>query len=262
MLKLASFFGTILCASLAVAFAAEEPKPAQSGTNAPASNAKREEYSDPEAGYSLLLPAGYRKLSDDEMHFVTKSLSEQLGKDAEARAIKRLPTYFLGPVDFNSPKDKPPSLTILFTENDRQIDPADIPAIKQQLEEQQKREREKAGDYDVKLVKVDGINSLQVEFDVVDPNNNNERNRMIRVAVPAKGKWFEMLFNYSPGQSDTVHAALKETLDSFKVMEHRPTNIANQNKWLRVLYYTIGFGLVGIVLSMLLQRRKPAQAKR
>lgn len=246
--------GTLSLASFAL-YAAEEPKDIKPDDKAsPVELAKREMYTDPVAGYSVLIPNGYRKLTDDESREVFNGMSEVLGKkDIGERSRKRPPAWFIGPVNLKQPNEHPPSFAIAFTENQEQIDPSQIPVYKEMLEEKHKREGDKVGDLVLNVVTVDGIISLQEEGDMISPVNN-ERNRIIRVAVPGKGKWFDLIFNYSTDQNDPVRVALKETLDSFKVMEHPPENIENRNKWLRVLYYTVGFGLAGIVLSFVLRK--------
>ena len=201
----------------------------------------------------MLLPAGYRKLTEDETREVFKGLSDYISKDVAERARKQPPTWFVGPLNPKAPNDHPPSLAIAFTENPEQIDPAQIPVYRDMLEEKHKREGDKVGDVILSVVKVDGITSLQEENDMINPINN-ERNRLIRVAIPGKGKWFELVFNYSTDQNDAVRAALKDTLESFKVMEHPPENIENTKKWLRVLAYTIGFGLGGVLLSFIFRK--------
>jgi hypothetical protein len=245
------FIAGILAVAGCVPLAAEQPATATNSTTTATEPAKREMFTDPAGGYSLLLPSGYRKLTDDEMHFVFKSLSEYLGKEASERTIKQPPAYFIGTA--KAPGEKPPSLTIAFSENDQQFTHAQMPMLKAQLEEQHKRQGDKVGESDIKLVTIDGINSIQVENDYFD-QIGNERSRMIRVAVPAKGKWIEIRFIFSPAQGDAVHAALKEALDSLKIMEHPAVNVANQNKWLRIAYITLACGLAGVVLSLILQK--------
>jgi hypothetical protein len=246
----------LLIASFAL-IAAEEPKPilpAESAKPAPVTTgpAKREPYSDAIAGYSVLLPTGYRPLTENETRKVFKWMSEGLARDVGDRAGKRPPVWFIGSTDPKKPDELPPSFAIGFAELDQQIDPALIPAYKLELEEKHKREGDKVGGVALSIVTVDGITSLQEEYAYSMPNNGD--GRLIRLAVPGKGKWYEMYFSYSPSQDESVHAALKEVLDSFKVMEHPPENIENHNKWMRVLYYTLGFGLAGVVLSFLWRR--------
>jgi len=214
---------------------------------------------DPVAGYSVSIPTGYRKLTDDETREVFKGLSDYLGKEIGERARKRPPVWFIGPVNPKAPNDHPPSFAIAFTENQEQIDPAQIPAYRDSLEEKHKREGDKVGGVVLSVVKVDGIASLQEEDDMVSPVNN-ERNRLIRVAIPGKGKWFELVFNYSTDQNESVRTALKETLDTFKVMEHPPENTENTRKWLRVLAYTVGFGLGGVLLSYIFRKLSSPKA--
>ncbi len=179
-------------------------------------------------------------------------MSEVLGRDVGEGVGKRPPAWFIGPADPKKPDEPPPSFAINFAEIDQQIDPAQIPLYKQELEDKHKREGDKVGGVVLNVVSVDGITSLQEEYAYSIPNA--PEGRMIRLAVPGKGKWFEMYFNYSPNQDESVRAALKEALESFKVMEHPPENIENRNKWLRVLYYTVGFGLAGVVLSFILRK--------
>lgn len=231
----------------------EEAKPVETQTVPAGTAAAREVYTDPVGGFSLSLPTGYRKLTEDETREVFKGLSESLNKNVSESVRKQPPVWFIGPVDPKLPAMRPPSLAIAFTENAEQIDPAQVSAYKDALEEKRKQDGGKGGELALSVVKVDGIPSLQEEAEMTN-SLNNERDRLIRVAIPGKGKWFELVFNYSADQNEPVRAALKEALDSFKVMEHPPENVENTKKWLRVFYYTMGFGLVGILLSFVLRK--------
>jgi len=210
-------------------------------------------YSDPIAGYSVSIPTGYRKLTEDETRDVFTGLSDALGKDAGERVRKRPPVWFIGPSNPKVANEHPPSFAIAFSENQEQIDPAQIPAYRDMILEKRKRDGDKPGDVTLSVIKVDGINALQEECDLLN-RANQERSFLIRVAVPGKGKWYELVFNYSAEQNEGVRVALKEALATFKVMEHPPENVENAAKWLRVLYYTVGFGLVGVVLSFIMRK--------
>src|SRR6185295_10707860 len=83
--------------------------------------AKREEFSDGTAGYSLLIPTGYRKLSEEETHQFFKGLSEFLGEKAAERARKRPPANFIGSADPKQKDVTPPTMTIVYTDNQLQI---------------------------------------------------------------------------------------------------------------------------------------------
>lgn len=215
--------------------------------------APRESFSDPVAGYSLLVPSSYRRLTENEVREIFSGMSKLLGKEIGERAPKRAPAWFVGKPDPAKPNDAPPRFAIGFAELDQPIDPAQITAYRDELAEKHKREGDKIGNMHVSVVSVDGIASLQEEYDY-EFGNSTERARLIRLAIPGKGRWYELYFSFSPSQEEGVRAALKELLDSFKVMEHPPQSSENRDKWLRVLYYTVGFGLAGVLISILLQK--------
>ena len=231
---------------------AEEPKSAEPDV-APAGPLARLDYSDDAAGYSVKLPPGYIKLTDNETHEIFKGLSEFMGKEASERAQKRPPAWFKGPPDPKNPTLPQPMFAVGYSDLSEPIHPDQLNAYKEKLEEEYKRQGNKFGEIDLKVVLVDGITSLQVEHDVFSPINN-ERSRVLRVAVPAKGKWFDLNFNFSSEQTDAVHESLKDVLDTFKIAEHQSLVVPNQIKWERVLAYTVGFGLAGVLLSLILKK--------
>lgn len=240
---------------------AEEPKPeGKGGTAAPAETPAapagplaRVNYSDDSAGYSVKLPPGYVKLTDNETHEIFKGLSEFMGKEASERAQKRPPAWFKGPPDPKNSVLPPPMFAVGYSDLSEPIHADQLNAYKEKLEEEYKRQGNKYGEIDLKVVLVDGITSLQVEHDVFSPINN-ERSRVLRVAVPAKDKWFDLNFNFSSEQTDAVHESLKDVLNTFKIAEHQSANAPNQIKWERVLAYTVGFGLAGVLLSLILKK--------
>jgi hypothetical protein len=219
---------------------------------------QREEFSDPVAGYSVKLPPGYKKLSEDETHAIFEGLSEFWGKEISERARSKPPAWFRGPADPKLPNAPPPMFAVAYADLSESIDPAQLTAYKDKLEEEYKRQGNKYGEINIQVVKVDGITSLEVENDVFS-RINNERSRLLRVAVPGKGRWYDLSFMFGNDQSEAVHAALKDVLDSFKVMEHPAESVQNQIRWTRVLMYTAGFGLAGVVLSLLLRKLSGAK---
>src|SRR4051794_34977844 len=78
-----------------------EPKPpepaAQPGV--PAGPLARQKYVDEKMGFSVELPPGYVKLSENETHEIFKGLSQYIGKEVAERAQRRPPVWFKGPLD-------------------------------------------------------------------------------------------------------------------------------------------------------------------
>lgn len=261
------FLNIVFCAGI-LSFAAEEPKeksaakPAETAgsetkpadhSEVPAGPLQRLPYKDDINGYSVMLPPGYAKLTENETHEIFKGLSQFISKEASERAQKRPPAWFKGPIDPKHPELPPPMFAVGFSDLKEPIHPDQLNAYKDMLEEEYKRQGNKFGEIGIQTTVVDGITALQVEHDVFSPINN-ERSRELLVTVPAKGKTYNLDFNFSSEQTESVHAALKDVLDSFKINDHPEADAPNQIKWQRVAAYTIGFGLAGVLLSLILKK--------
>jgi hypothetical protein len=233
--------------------AEDATKPAATTTPVPAGPLQRLDHSDPVGGYSVTLPPGYVPLTADETHAIFEGLSEFWGKDVGERARKKPPVWFKGPIDPKNPKASPPMFAIAYNDLDQPVDASQITAYKEKIEDEYKRQGNKYGEIELKTLVVDGITSLQIEHDLIS-RINNERSRVLRIGVPAKGRWYDLSFNFGIDQTELVHAAVKDVIDSFKVMAHPEAPVQEEGKWMRVLYFTIGGGLVGLILSVVLKR--------
>lgn len=229
-----------------------DPKPAEAPAPA-AGPLARQKYADEKIGFSVELPPGYVKLNENETHEIFEGISRYIGKEASERAQKRPPVWFKGPIDPKHPEIHPPVFAILHFDLNETIDPAQMHAYKDQLEERYKREGNRYGEIDIRIVQVDGITSLQVEHDVFSPINN-ERSRKLAVAVPAKGKRFDLEFNFLPDQSEQAHEALKYVIESFKIAEHQSATPPSQIDWSRVFYITAACGVAGLLLGLILMK--------
>jgi hypothetical protein len=227
--------------------AAAPPAPVTSGEME-----KLKLYSDNDAGYSMRIPDGYSKLTEDETREVFHGISENFGKEAGQRVLRRPPAFFKGPPDLKDTKLKPPSLAIGYSDLDEPIDPTQMAFYKEKLEEQLRKTGDKFGDINISMVMVDGITSLRIEHDVLNPMDNS-RARLIKIAVPGSGRRFDIVFNFSPEQSTSVESAVATVLHTFKVNSHAAIDPETKSKWTRILYWTIGGFALGILLSVLLK---------
>lgn len=228
--------------------AAEDAAPAAVETDP----SKLELFSDPLAGFSVRIPAGYHKLSAEETREVFRGISEYFGKDIAERAQRRPPHWFSGPIDPLKPKSRPPALAIGYTELSEPIDPAMMPFYKQKLEDEYRAKGEKHGDIKVEIVKVDGIDSLRVENEIYSPIDNS-RAKLINLLIPGDGKRYEVVFNYSTDQQSQVRDAVTLVQRSFKIEKHPVMDQVTRSKWTRIAMWTIGSFVVGILISIVLR---------
>ena len=217
-------------------------------------------HSDPVAGYSLRIPGGYEKLTEDENREVFEGLSQFLGKDVGERVLKRPPAWFKGPINPAKPKAPPPSLAIGCSEMDQAIDPALMPQYKANFEENFKKKGDRYGELRTEIVQVDGINALRMEHDIFSPIDNS-RSRMINIAVPGRGRLYDIVFNFSTHEAEGVEQAVATVLRTFKVDQHPVSETDGKGKWTRVMMWTVGGLVAGILLSLLLKVLAGAGAK-
>lgn len=222
------------------------------GASEPAADTSLPVYSDPVAGYSFLVPSGYKRLTPEQNRQVFDGLSKFIGKDIAERAERLPPAYFHGPVDPKRPQSAPPSLAVGYTDLDAAVNPADIPQYKTQVEAELRKRGDKYGELKLDVIKVDGINALRMEHDVYSPIDNS-RSRVISVSVPGQNRRYDIVFNYHVDQVEGVEQSLAAVLDTFKIEKHPVVDEQSQSKWTRIAFWTIGCFLVGIVLSLLLK---------
>ena len=248
-------FPIYVCLLLAQCLSAAAADPSAPPDEPPAPAAgdmeKLKLFSDSDAGYSMRIPDGYQRLTEDETREVFHSISEYFGKEAGERVVRRPPAYFKGAPDPKDPKLKPPSLAVGYTDLDEPIDPEKMGFYKEQLETQLRKTGDKSGDVKVSLVQVDGITALRVELDLINPDNT--RDRVIKIAVPGNGRRYEIAFNYSPEQTASVEPAVATVLRSFKINSHPSLDPETKNRWTRIIYWTVGGFALGIILSILLK---------
>ena len=209
-------------------------------------------FNEPLAGYSMRIPQGYERLSEDENREVFRGLSEYLGKEVGDRVLRRPPTWFKGPINPKRPKEKPPALAVGYTDLDEPIDPAQMSRYKSDLEQEYRKRGDKYGEIKIDLVTVGGVNSLRVEHDIFSPIDNS-RSRMIKVVVPGHGGSYDIVFNFSGDQASDVATALETVLSSFNVQTRPVVDQETTSRWTRVALWTGGCFLIGILLSVLLK---------
>lgn len=224
-------------------------------------------YTDAAAGYSFVVPAGYDRLSEEENHEVFEGLSKVFGKEASERTQRQPPAWFKGPVDPARPKALPPSLAVSFSSMDQPIDPAELPKYKESLIANFKRRDIRSSDPELSIIQVAGASALRVEHDIFSPIDNS-RAQEILISIPGNGRRCEIVFQFSPAQAEGVQQALKTVLDSFKLQTPALLESADRQKWSRVIYWTAGSGLAGVLLYVLIgwaagaikKKRTPPQA--
>ena len=209
-------------------------------------------FNEPAAGYSMRIPAGYERLTEDENREVFRGLSEYYGKEVGERVLRRPLACFKGPINPKKPKEKPPALAVGYSGPGEPIDPAKLPGYKDKLEQEYRKSGEKYGEITIGIVKVDGINSLRVEHDSFSPIDNS-RSRTIKVIVRGSEASYDIVFDFSGDQAANVEGALDTVLSTFKISLHPMVDQETTSKWTRVALWTVGCFVVGILLSMLLK---------
>lgn len=207
---------------------------------------------DKDAGYSMRVPPGYTRLSQDESREVLKGISQLSGKEVSARALRQPPVYFRGPADPAKPKAKPPSLEVSCTGAPLVVDAAHKDQFMQRLENDYDKNGIRHGDISLEVIQVAGVSAYRAEHDTYSPVDNT-RNRAILVFVPGPDRRYDIAFNFSPHQAEGVAQALNIVLKTFKLTERPLLDPETQTAWGRVALWTVGGFLAGIVLSVLLK---------
>jgi len=222
-------------------------------------------FADPEAGYSMRIPSGYTKLTQDENREVFKNISEYFGKDVSEQVLRQPPVYFKGPADPAKPKALPPSMEVSCAGAPLIVDPAQKAKYQEMLEESYRKSGVRHGDISLDFVRVSGVTALRAEHDLYSAVDNS-RNRLIRVLVPGPDRRYDIVFNFSPFQAEAVEQALNVVLKTFKITEREALDPEAKTKWGRVALWTVGGFITGILLSLILKlvsgaTRKPESAE-
>ena len=209
-------------------------------------------FNEPGAGFSMQIPAGYTRLSDDENREVFSRLSEHFGKEAGERALRQPPVRFKGPVDPKRTEMVPPSLTVTCSGLNWIFDAAKKAEYKDKIEQDYKKSGVKHGDISLDVITVGGVNSLRADHDIYSPVDNT-RGKIAMVIVPGAERSYDIVFSYSEDQAHDVDAALATVIKSFKAEVLPVITEESMSSWKRVLMWTLGCFVAGIVLSLLLK---------
>jgi hypothetical protein len=222
-----------------------------------------EAFRDVQAGYSLRLPSGYRKMSEDENRKIVENISQYIGKEAADRVDAQPPAYFKGPIDDERPKTMPPTLTISYASSDEPFETAKLAEYQQRIENTYKKSGLQYSDLKLEIVKIDGVNALRFENEAYSPVDNT---RVYKLAfhIPGQGRRYDIVFDCLPFQTESVKAAADVIMKTFKIETPPLMDAATQGKWTRVALWTAGGFVVGILLSVLIKvlsrsRTKSAQ---
>ena len=217
------------------------------------------EFKDAEAGYSFKVPAGYTRLTQDQIRTAFKGLSNTLGKSVSERTLLRPPAYFQGPIDPAHPKELPPGLAIGFTALAEPVDPALMNQYKNAYEADLRKNGDSTGDVQVDVISVNGVPSLRIEHDIFSPIDNT-RMRMVKISVPGHERRYDVVFSFYSDQADSVKDAISTVTKSFAVTDTGSwTGLSS--RWVRVALYTLGglvLGLlIGVVFSAMAGSKQP-----
>ncbi|HEY3324861.1 MAG TPA: hypothetical protein VGP72_30695 [Planctomycetota bacterium] len=251
MKALVLIFSLLLPASAGLLFAAQTQDSKAPPAAVPLDFEKLSLFKDPDAGYSMRVPEGFARLSDEENRQVFRGITEYMGKQAGERALRRPPAWFKGPADPTNAKLPPPSLAIGYTDLTEPVDPTQMSRYKEELEEAFRKQGEKFGDFSVALASVGGVTSLRIEREIVSVVDGSH-GRVVNLAVPGNGRRYDIVFNYSPEQAAHVQPAIETVTRTFR-LESALLDPQTKSKWTRILIWTIGGFIVGIVLSLLLR---------
>ncbi|MFH0939670.1 MAG: hypothetical protein V1899_10385 [Planctomycetota bacterium] len=210
-----------------------------------------QKFSDPIAGYSIRIPEGYKRLTEDENREVIHGLSEIFGKEFGERTAQQPPTYFKGPKDSARLKNMPPTLAISYSPLDEPIDASKLSQYQAKIERTYKKHGIQHGDLKLEVIQINNVNALRVEHEVFSPIDNS-RGFKTFVTIPGKGRRYEIILDYSPSQIEGAQSALAIVLKSFQLEDVLFMNPETQSKWSRVILWTIGGFVAGVLLSLLL----------
>ncbi|MCX7806746.1 MAG: hypothetical protein N3A38_16400, partial [Planctomycetota bacterium] len=124
--------------------------------------AEQRHYADAEAGYSLKIPDGWRKVTEREVREVFRGMLKAFGKKAVEAVLQRPPVFFEGP----NPRDPMKiwenfgvgHIPTTFT-----LDPDRLDEYRSMVERQLKSEETPYEDVRVSLARVSGILSLRID---------------------------------------------------------------------------------------------------
>ena len=238
------------------ATATDESKPAV------ASQSGLSDFSDTEAGFSIKVPAGYTRLTQDQIRMAFKGLSNTLGKNVSERTLLRPPAYFQGPIDPAHPKELPPGLAIGFTALAEPIDPALMNQYRNAYEADLRKNGDSVGELQVDVINVNGVPSLRIEHDIFSPIDNT-RMRMVKISVPGHERRYDIVFSFYTDQADSVKEAINTVTRSFVVADTGSWS-GLSSRWMRVALYTVGglvLGLlIGVIFSAIAGNKQPQAA--
>jgi hypothetical protein len=209
-------------------------------------------FEDPDARFSMRIPAGFTRLTEADNQEVFRGISEHFGKQVGDRTLKRPPVWFKGTMDPAHPKIAPPSMAIGYTDLADVIDVNARHIYKQNLEQAYKKAGVKHGEIAIDAIQIAGVDALRIEHDIFNAIDNSQA-RIINLAVPGDGRRYDVVFNFSAEQSAEVETAVKTVMKTFKLKTAPAMDTATQAKWTRVAFFTIGGFVVGVVLMMLLK---------
>jgi hypothetical protein len=265
----ALIFGFATLASAEQPAAKENPAPAPEAPKEavpppppeqPSDPEKLEFYEDAQAGYSFRIPAGYQRLTPDQDRQVFNQLSQYFGKDIGDRAMRQPPVYLAGPADPRFPRALPPSLAVTCAGTPIAVDAARKEEYRKVLEEGYDKQGLRHGDIKVEIVKVAGVEALRAAFELFSPVDNT-RSQIVMVMVPGRDRRYDIVANYSATQAEHAEPALAVVLHSFRIAAPPLLAPEVQNQWGRIVAWTVGGFIVGIVLSLLAKALSKAAPK-
>lgn len=209
------------------------------------------EFKDENSRYSMLIPKGYKRLSEEKIRENVRSNSEIVGKDITEQILREPAAYFEGPIDPARPKVAPPILKLLTTGLDEAVDPTLLSKYKERYENGVRKHGDTVGNVDVSSLTVNGVHALHFEHELFDRLDNSRRH-IIDISIPGPGRRYEIVFNYSTDQDAGVREAAETIIKSFKVLEDAFIAPESSSKWVRIALWTLGGLIAGILLGVLL----------
>ncbi len=220
---------------------------AATGKDAEAEN----HYADAEAGYSLTIPRGWRKVTDKEVREIFRGMLKAFGKKAVETVLQRPPVYFEGP----NPRDPMKiweNFGVGHIPTTFILDPGRLDEYRGMVEKQLKSEETPYEDARVNFVEISGILSIRIDYATRRRAISPLKMLVSHVLIPAEDRTFELVFIFDPSRKEEMERVMGEVLDSFVVTN--PPKFSWSSKWTRIAILTAAGFVGGVFLGLLIQR--------
>ena len=236
-----------LLAAIMLASGAAASEDSKGSTSAKAESA----YADAEAGYSMKIPGGWRKVTEKEVRQLFRVMLKAFGKQAVEAALQRPPVYFEGP-DPKDPMKIRPHFGVGYIPTTFAVEPDRAGEYREMVEKQFLSEQASCEEVRVTPVKISGILSLRIDYTTRRQAVSPLKMLVSHTLIPTDDRTLELVFIFDPSQREEMEKVMDFVLDSFSVA--RPPEPAWSQRWKRIALLTAAGFAGGVLLGLVLQR--------